>query len=97
VFRTSVGHTGAMRVLVVVRTMRASAIRPVTAVEAGRQLASGAVTSKMVTVNRNWYGQRLSSTGFRGCVFASYAYNYSGNVSSRAYLVAMEYGACGLN
>lgn len=43
---TSVGHTGAMRILVVVWTMRASAIRPVTAFEAGKQLAADYLKQK---------------------------------------------------
>jgi uncharacterized DUF497 family protein len=36
---TSVGHTDGMRILVVVWTMRGEAIRPVTAFDAGKQLA----------------------------------------------------------
>jgi uncharacterized DUF497 family protein len=36
---TSVGHSNALRILVVVWTMRSEAIRPVTAFEAGKKLA----------------------------------------------------------
>ena len=37
---TSVGHTAAMRILVVVWTMRANSVRPITAFEPGKRLAS---------------------------------------------------------
>jgi uncharacterized DUF497 family protein len=36
---TSVGHSNAVRILVVVWTMRGESIRPVTAFEAGKRLA----------------------------------------------------------
>jgi hypothetical protein len=43
---TSVGHSNRMRVLVVVWTMRADSVRPVTAFEAGKQLASDYLKQK---------------------------------------------------
>ena len=43
---TSVGHSNGMRILVVVWTMRSDLIRPVTAFEAGKQLASDYLKQK---------------------------------------------------
>jgi uncharacterized DUF497 family protein len=43
---TSVGHTNEMRISVIARTMRGEAIRPVTAFEAGKQLAPDYLTEE---------------------------------------------------
>jgi uncharacterized DUF497 family protein len=45
---TSVGHTDALRILVVVWTMRGESVRTVTAFEAGKRLASEYVMQKYV-------------------------------------------------
>jgi uncharacterized DUF497 family protein len=43
---TSVGHTNQLRILVVVWTMRAESIRPVTAFEAGKRLTNEYIKRK---------------------------------------------------
>lgn len=43
---TSVGHSNALRILVVVWTMRGESIRPVTAFEAGKRLTEEYMTEK---------------------------------------------------
>jgi hypothetical protein len=43
---TPVGHTSQLRILVVVWTMREESIRPITAFEAGKQLAKEYLTTR---------------------------------------------------
>jgi uncharacterized DUF497 family protein len=43
---TAVGHTGVLRVLVVVWTMRGQDVRPITAFEAGKQLRDAYVAAR---------------------------------------------------
>ena len=43
---TSIGHTSAMRILVVVWTTRGELVRPITAFEAGKKLAAEYVRQK---------------------------------------------------
>jgi uncharacterized DUF497 family protein len=43
---TSIGHTNRLRILVMVWTMRGELVRPVTAFEAGRQLAADYLAEK---------------------------------------------------